>query len=155
MFRFTIWDVLLVMVVVALAVFGGAFGGYAATQQDPQGNIVAGAIFGAFFAGAGLPFAIGGAAFQRFRFSRLRFRLRTLLILLTLAPPALAGGYRWWAKSVHHRNIGGTFCGSFVIENYNDGTSAMRYYDRPIPPRLIGPTGGRGSSVSYVDPLAP
>jgi len=34
-----------------------------------------------------------------------RYNLRTLLILLAIGPPALAGGYAKWQRHVEHRRI--------------------------------------------------
>jgi len=81
------------------AVLGGTFAGYTATQMSPQGNILASAIAGAILYGAfgfanGATLApLGLAAFKWLESNRPRYRLRTLLVVLALAPPLLAGAW--------------------------------------------------------------
>ena len=82
----------------------------------------------------------------------MRFRLRTLLIVLALGPPVLAGGWRWWAKSAHHRSIKGGIGGSFVTEHYNDGTSVTRRSD--VPEVHWKPAGGEVWAVSTIRPVS-
>ena len=61
----------------------------------------------------------------------LRYKLRTLLIVLALGPVALAGCYWWWAKTVHHTSIQGGIGGTFVTEYLNDGSIVKRRSDVP------------------------
>lgn len=98
MFRFTIQAGLLLAIIFAAA--SGVYGGYAATQvSPPKGFLLFAVVCGTMSGAIGFPLgavlaALGYAAFHWLRAHPMRYKLRTLLILLALGPPMLALG--WW-----------------------------------------------------------